>query len=92
MRAIAGTHFSFFGLFVSEPMLDIALMAAILPVAVSIGSKRLPAVQADEIVVGFSIHYVHMRLPTMIATGVTTELFSFALWLLFNFRATVFCK
>lgn len=70
-------------------MLNVAFMAAIFTLAVSICLEFFTAVGTGEIVVGFSIHHVHMLLPPMVTAGIAAEQILFMLWLLLNFRTAI---
>ena len=58
----------------SEPSLNIAGMAAVLPLGIAIGPEGLPAASACEIVERLFIHSIRMRIPPVDAAGVRAEL------------------
>ena len=70
-------------------MRDVAFVAAILTLAVSIGSELFTAVQAGKIVVGFSVDHIRMLFPPVITTGIAAEQLLLAFRLLFDFRTAV---
>lgn len=76
----------------SKPMLNVALMAAILAFAVSICLKFFATMQAGKGIVSFPFYHVCMRVPPVSATGITTEQFFLAFWTLFNLSTAVFAN
>lgn len=70
-------------------MLDVAFVAAILPLAVSIHPEFFTAVRAGKIVADFSIYHIRMLLPPVVTARITAEQLSLAFWLLFDFRTAV---
>lgn len=75
----------------SKPVLDVALMGAVLPVIVAIGRKGLTAACAGEGVdCCFSpVHSLWVMVPPGLATFVTTEGNMLVLWKLLNWLATI---
>ena len=73
----------------SKPMLDVAFVAAILPLTVSIYSKLLTAVRADKIVVGFPVNHVHIIVPPVIPAFIAAEQLLLTLRFLLDFRTTI---
>lgn len=70
-------------------MRDVAFVAAIFPLAISVGSELFTAVRASKIVVGFSVNHIRMFLPPVITAGIATEQLLLAFRLLFDFRTAV---
>ena len=54
-------------------MRDVAFVAAILPLTVSIGSELFTTVRAGKIVVGFSVNHIRMFLPPVITAGIANR-------------------
>ena len=73
-------------------MLNIALMAAVLALVVSICLKFFATMQAGEGVVGFPFYHVCMCVPPVTAAGITAEQFFLAFCPLFNLSAAVFAN
>ena len=67
-------------------MLDVAFVAAILPLTVSVRPEFFTAVRASEIVVCFPVNHVHMIVPPVIPTLIAAEQLLLSLRLLLNFR------
>ena len=61
-----------------ESRLNAAGVAAVFPVGIAIGSERLPAVGAGEIVERLFTHRVLVRIPPVDAAGIRAELGPFS--------------
>lgn len=70
-------------------MRDVAFVAAILPLSISIGSELFTAVRAGKIVVGFSFYHIRMLFPPVITACIAAEQFLLSFRLLFDFRTAV---
>lgn len=70
-------------------MLNVAIVAAILPFSVSIRPKFFTAVRAGEIVVGFPVNHVHMIVPPVIPALIAAEQLLLTLRFLLDFRTTI---
>ena len=75
----------------SKPVPDVALMGAILPVVITIGSEGLPAACAGEGVdCCFSpVHGLRMMVPPRLAAFIATEGNMFMLWELLDWLAAI---
>ena len=73
-----------------KTLLDIALMAAILPAPITIGGKRLTAMSAGKMINGLLIDHLRMFTPPFHPAFITTENTSFHILLLHKPLSAVF--
>jgi hypothetical protein len=67
-----------------KPGLDVAGVAAVLPIAIAIGHKGLPALRAGVFIEGFSVNLILVRVPPLHAAGIGAELLFLPMRCLFN--------
>ena len=68
----------------SEPILDIALVAAVLAVLVAVADELLPAILAGAGVIGFAFHQFRVAIPPEHSTFVRAESFCLSASILLN--------
>lgn len=68
--------------FSAKPLLNIALMAAILSAVISVGSKRFAAMSADKVVDGSFFNHLRVIAPPLDTAGITAEHPAFRMLLL----------